>query len=148
MHSGADVEDVFLLPGFPSSSQHYFLARIVKMIIDPSAHYGSQPWYETEPPPYTSDTLYRFCKAVLLFYPAYRRQLFFACHEMASYLPESVHDARQISELQAIAKSPRSLKLLSRLCILENTENKTHVFDLPLPRALKHYVRIGDYFVP
>ena len=121
LHCGADIQNVLQAAlEYPSESPHdSFLTKIVKLMLDPIIHYSETPW-PSSISPYTQDLLLNFWEAVLRYHPALC-QHFLSSLSVTSHLPENVPGVRQrLLQLEKLTKSPRSLKLLTRLCILKN----------------------------
>ena len=145
IHCRADVR--FLKTTLRWKNKNFFFTRIVKMMLNPSVHYSGQPW-PTYLSPYSLDLLHRFSAVVLLYYPDLTDR-FLRSLSITSRLPEHVPGTRQrLLELKELSKAPRSLKMLSRLCIVDNIANKSRIHELCLPPSLRLYVKIGDYILP
>ena len=119
-----------------TSGKDSFFTRIAKMVLNPSVHYSGQPW--SLPSPYDPDHLLRFCGVILLYYSDLEDH-FLESLNITSHLPEHVPGARQrLLQLKELLKSQRSVKMLSRLCIVDNITHKSCIDELYLPPSLKH----------
>ena len=127
-----------LLKRRPSNSM---LARIIHHISDPQSDYYGHRFVQPRPtaqPLANLHILFRFCKALILYFPSFHMNLL-------SIIPQDTDEGKQIFlELCELARIPKPLKIFSK-CTIVQTFGHAQINQLPLPLQLKDFLKGGDY---
>ena len=135
MHHGVDITPLVHMR--PSNS---FIVKLIDCITDPQCGQFGKTWVGAIPHLPSLQQMYRFCKALILYYPHFQPSL------LPSLIPNNTLEGRQIlQELQAVSKTPKPLLIQAKRAIVQGQKTGNYkISDLPLPRQLQEFFSVGE----
>ena len=135
MHHGVDISPLIRI--CPSNS---FIVNLIDYITNPQCRLFGKTWVGAIPHLPSLQQMYRFCKALILYYPHFQPSL------LPSLIPNKTLEGRQIlQELQAVSKTPKPLLIQAKRAIVQGQKTGHYkISDLPLPRQIQEFFGVGE----